>query len=182
MNKATLFVTFAAGAVLGFAVSYKFAKDKFEQIAHEEIESVKKAFKKARADLEKEKEPSDEENEEPVESDEDFDKYVKEVKQYETTTTRSKPHVISPEEFGEDENYEIVNLTYYSDGIVADDDGNKLYDIENTIGRKALESFGNYEDDAVHVVNDELQIYYEILLDPEKYSTLYPANRYYKGD
>lgn len=46
MNKAAGFVIFAAGAAIGSAVTWYYAKKKYEQIAQEEIDSVKEVFAK----------------------------------------------------------------------------------------------------------------------------------------
>lgn len=46
MNKVFGFVIFAAGAAVGSAVTWYYAKKKYEQIAQEEIDSVKEVFAK----------------------------------------------------------------------------------------------------------------------------------------
>lgn len=79
------------------------------------------------------------------------------------------PYVIPPEDFGDEEEYERITLTYYSDNILADDNDQRIVDIENIVGYDALESFGEYEDDAVHVINDRLRSYFEILRDERTY-------------
>lgn len=77
--------------------------------------------------------------------------------------TPSNPIVISPDEFGEDETYDKVSLYYYTDGIVADDNDEVVEDVDALIGYSSLETFGEYEDDAVHVKNEGVKTYYEIL-------------------
>lgn len=79
------------------------------------------------------------------------------------------PYVIPPEDFGDEEEYERITLTYYSDNVLADDNDQRIVDIENIVGYDALESFGEYEDDAVHVINDRLRSYFEILKDERTY-------------
>lgn len=81
-----------------------------------------------------------------------------------------KPYIISPEEFGENDDYELICMTYYNDKVLADDDDNVVNDIEDTVGIEALSHFGEYEDDSVFVRNDILRCDYEILLDPREYS------------
>ena len=82
------------------------------------------------------------------------------------------PYVISPDEFSENEDYETESLTYYSDGILADDRDN-IIDIDMVVGRESLNHFGEYEDDSVFVRNEELKTDYEILLDTRRYSDIY---------
>ena len=57
---------------------------------------------------------------------------------------------------------------------LADDDNNIIEDVDNIIGLDSLNHFGEYEADSVHVRNDKKKTDYEILLDEEKYSNLYP--------
>ena len=45
-NSFVKFVIFAAGAIIGSAVTWKYAKDKYEKIADEEIASVKEMYAK----------------------------------------------------------------------------------------------------------------------------------------
>ena len=81
-----------------------------------------------------------------------------------------KPYVISPEEFGEFEDYERISLSYYADQILADEDDEKVEDVDNVVGLESLAHFGEYEDDSVFVRNDRLKCDYEILLDQRTYS------------
>ena len=81
-----------------------------------------------------------------------------------------KPYVISPDEFGEFEDYERISLSYYTDQILADEDDEKVEDVDNVVGLESLAHFGEYEDDSVFVRNDRLKCDYEILLDQRTYS------------
>lgn len=76
-----------------------------------------------------------------------------------------KPYVIPPEEYGEIYEYDTRNLTYYDNGVLTDEDDNVIDDVENLIGEDALNHFGDYEEDSVHVRNDRLKVDYEILRD-----------------
>lgn len=73
----------------------------------------------------------------------------------------TKPYVISPDEFGEFGGM-TASLTLYADGILADEDDEIITDPENVIG-DALDHFGEYEDDAVHVRDEAIECDYEIL-------------------
>ena len=87
----------------------------------------------------------------------------------------SKPYVISPDEFGANEKYECLTLTYYADGVLTDDADDIIYNVEAVIGTEALNSFGVYEndDDSVYVRNEARKCDYEILRDPREYSDIY---------
>ena len=70
------------------------------------------------------------------------------------------------------DDYETFSLSYYSDGVVADDNDDLVDDVDEVIGLESLKHFGEYEDDSVFVRNDRLKCDYEILLDQRRYSDL----------
>ena len=79
------------------------------------------------------------------------------------------PYVITPEEFCENEDYEVVCLTHYADGYLVDDNGDVIEDVEELLG-DAISEMGKYEDDVIHVCDDDRKCYYEILADMQKFS------------
>ena len=85
-----------------------------------------------------------------------------------------KPYVISPEEYGERDDYDLYSYTYYADKVLADEYNEPIEDVDSIIGLESLKHFGEYGDDSVYVRNDELKADYEILLDDEKYEVLFP--------
>lgn len=180
MNNKTI-LAFLIGAATGSVVTWKLLKTKYEQIAQEEIDSVKEVYsKKFESEDDEEPEPINEIDEKP-----DLSIYTKKLKdqgylqefdedeEEGDSEDMEKPYVISPDELG-DLDYQIVSLTYYADKILADDDNNVIEDVDNIIGLDSLNHFGEYEADSVHVRNDKKKTDYEILLDEEKYSNLYP--------
>lgn len=76
--------------------------------------------------------------------------------------------IIEPDAAGEE--YEVVYLTYYADGTLADDMNDILREPEDTIGPDALKHFGEYIDDVVYVRNTHLKADYEITRDPRTYA------------
>lgn len=82
---------------------------------------------------------------------------------------KSIPVVISPDEFESEKDYITIYLTYYADGVLADEMDNPVK-IDSTIGKDALKHFGEYEDDLLHVRSDKGKIYYEVAKDNRKYS------------
>lgn len=180
------FIVFAAGAALGSLATWKFVKAKYERIANEEIASVKEVF--GRRVSASDEEDIDEEyfvKEEEPETTEHVD-----MKEYAEILSKNayvnyanrgipddaekkaiemeRPYVITPEDFGEFEEYETVTLTYYADGVLAED-YDVVEDIDATVGKEALNSFGEYEDDRVCVRNDRLRVDYEILADVQRF-------------
>lgn len=168
-NLKTLFI-FALGAAVGSAVTWKLTKTKYERIAQEEIDSVKEHFTvpgSSRAVVESvpEEKPED-----------DMERYTDIMTKlgYEPKKEEEpvviKPYIISPEEFGEDSDYETISLTYYADGVLTDEMNELVEDIDNVVGKDSLTHFGDYEEDSVFVRNERLKHDYEILLDLRKYS------------
>ena len=79
------------------------------------------------------------------------------------------PYVISPLDFGELDDYSQIELTYYLDGILEDDEYHIITDAEELIGPDALNTFGEYEEDSVYVRNERLCTDFLILKDYRTY-------------
>lgn len=181
---------FTAGVILGSAVTWKLTKTKYEQLAQEEIDSVKKMVARKTEEKaeelieEKEREAEKKGMDKVIEAASELRQkehtdyaacYASEHKTAEDTEeggedTMDKPYVIPPEEFGDIEEYDKVELTFYSDKILADDMNELVENVEETIGFESLNHFGEYEDDSVFVRNDKTKCDYEILLDERTYS------------
>lgn len=189
-NKITGFMMFIFGAAVGSVVTWQYTKKKYEQIAQEEIDSVKETFSKLKEVKNKDNE-SDENNNvrtivERAKDKPSIVEYAAKLRKqgyinYSNTDSlfeeevdenmiNDKPYVISPDEFGEFDDYDTISLTYYADQVLVDEDDELVEDIEETVGFESLNAFGEYEDDSVFVRNDRLKCDYEILLDQRKYS------------
>ena len=79
------------------------------------------------------------------------------------------PYVISPDEFDELDGYTAISLTYFADGVLSDENGVIIDDVEEIVG-DGLNHFGEYDEDAVYVRNDAKRCDYEILKDERKYA------------
>ena len=174
LNNIKTIFAFSLGAAIGSIITWKLIKTKYEQIAQEEIDSVKEVFSKKHKELEEEKIKNP-----------NYDRYAAVLKRENYSSNNeqkggsepmenSKPCIITPEEFGEDGDYEIISLNYYEDEVLTDDVDDVIYDWENTVGEDFPDHFGEYEDDSVFVRNDRLKCYYEILKDCRNYSDLHP--------
>ena len=82
-----------------------------------------------------------------------------------------EPYVISPDEFGDTQYYENKSWTYYSDNIITDEVGQIVDDPELYLG-DALTHFGEFEDDAVHVRNENLECDYEVIKIEESFAEI----------
>ena len=191
------FIIFAAGAAIGSVITLNFVKAKYEQIANEEITSVKETYAKKLEEIrdheiedelgeDDEDDFYEEDKDEEEFSEGDMENYYDAVREYEHNDYDNsaqnelevdKPYVISPEEFGEFDNYEQISLTYYDDGYLADDMDDLVEDVEDIIGWELLNHIGEYEEDAIHIRNDSLKTDYEILRVMDRYSDISRDNQ-----
>ena len=188
MRNATGLLIFAAGAALGSVTTWYLVKEKYAQIAQEEIDSVKEVFSARGRNERAEKVVEKIENEHTAKdmsvreyaaklSEERYSTDYTDIQPAEEETVE-KPYVISPDEFSEIDDYTTISLTFYADHILADDDDELIEDVEATVGFESLNHFGEYEDDSVFVRNDRLKCDYEILLDQRKYSDVIKKKPY----
>ena len=81
-----------------------------------------------------------------------------------------------PEEFGTLEDYDTINLTLYSDGTLADDQGDAMdqAEIARSVGADFMSHFGEYEDneDVIYIRNDEYCCDFEICKDLRTYAEI----------
>ena len=77
------------------------------------------------------------------------------------------PYVISIDDFGQEEGYDTITLTAYSDGTIANYADDELEDPESTIGEDVLSKFG--DEDVVYIRNDRLKADFEVVRDNRTY-------------
>lgn len=182
---------FTLGSAVGAAISWRIAKNYYEKITQEEIESIREVYldrpeRYTHDELRDVVEDilEDEAEREAIEKlDENLQEYENIIEDegytsvedfendVEVDTMDGKPYVISPDVFG-DRDYRMVEITYYADKVMVDDDGDILTDeqIEDRIGCFNLNTFGKFEDDRIFVRNDRYETDYEILLDTRIYT------------
>lgn len=172
---------FAIGAVAGSFATWEIVKRKYELVENGEItvypaeEKAEDTCDEAVVDDDKEPEFSEEDKNKAEEMIKDL-KYrqysngkKKRKKSDPEDDDESVPYVISPDDVGET-GYVTVNLTLYSDGILAyDDNDNVIENVELLIGNYALDRIGEYEPDIIHVRNDEQHADYEICQVNDRY-------------
>ena len=189
-------LAFVLGAASGSLVTWKLIEKKYADIADEEIQSVKEMYSRKMAEKNRDLKKTDvsavvTELVDAVKVDKkdyatnssltaaytspneraDYNAYSAAPKQGEKSADipEDRPYVIPPEDFGEFDEYETIELTYYADGILCEDDTDIVDDPEKIVGFESLGHFGEYDDDAVYVRNDRLKCDYEILRDPRRY-------------
>lgn len=165
---------FTLGAAVGSVVTWRALKNKYEQIVQEEIDSFKaKMSEKREAKL---GEPTDEE---PV-SDPLREKYEALTSIYSTekggsVSVKNNSHItiLHPDEFAEDKNYEPESLIYWADGVLSDDQGNIIEDVDDLVGADFADHFGEYEEYSVYIRNDKYNCEYEITQDLREYGDVF---------
>lgn len=186
------FAMFLAGATVGATGAWFYCKRYYEQIAQEEIDSVKAAFAERKPDALKNAknfEDSTDDNKQKAnmaklkpdlvdyaaklqaEGYTNYSAHSEKNNNEEAETVVVKPHVISPDEYG-DCDYTTISLTYYSDGVLADDEDEIVENVEDTVGADFAEHFGDYEMDSVHIRNDRRKCDYEICKDNRSYTAV----------
>lgn len=188
-NTLSKFLIFAAGAVVGSAVTWKYIMSKYEVVEENYETEIEEAVEEVEPVVEEnteEPEPIAKPKDKP-----DIFEYARKLQDMEYTnysnvendkegaTTNvikhkeiKEPYVISPAEFGSLDDYDTISLNYYADGVLADDMDEVIDDVDGTVGYDALTRFGEYEDDSVFVRNEDLKVDYEILLDLRMYSDI----------
>lgn len=194
-NELKYALIFSLGAVVGGLATWKIAKKKYEQIAREEIESVKKVYSAPKITVE---EVTPEEPDESIKEfmntalnrKPDLVAYAEEVRRngYAThsdvthddnihvtnkeVTDVRKPYVIAPEDFGEEDGYRTLSFTYYADEVLTNEANEIVDDVDDIVGMESLTHFGDYEPDSVFVRNEALKCDIEILLDERNYTDI----------
>lgn len=185
MNKDLLIkgMIFLAGGAIGSVVTWKLVKTKYEQTIedkNEEIEFLRDRYSGCKAGMGGQRiiEGLDEGIKHPDEMtvQKIRDKvqelgYINEqiMKEKEEETIVAKPYVIAPEEFWE-QDCPVITLTYYEEDEVLTDERDKIIDnADELVGEDFADHFGEYEEDAVHIRNEEMGVVYEILRDIGSY-------------
>ena len=191
---------FVTGAAIGSIVTWKLIEKKYKDLADEEIESVIETFKNRKPRITKDnvketvekvinkcKEPKEIvedivtaerysiENEEEIDDD-DESNYTVNVDNDDEVIT---PYVITPEEFGEYNEYGTKTLTYYADNVLTDEIDNPITSEEmiTMIGPDALDHFGEYEYDSVYIRDEMNEMDYEILKSEKTFSEIQERGR-----
>lgn len=190
---------FGAGVIAGAFVAARAVKEKYQQEAEEEIAEMREYYReltknaktpdedKMLEEDEKRKEEKEEPKDDfkPIEELEEAKEIIKDrgyinythyndtdIKENrkEEQVDENEIYIIDPEEYGgENGEYDTATLTYFKDGVLADEvDEIVAYNIIG--GEENLQPFKDYPDcNAVYVRDDNIMVDYEILRDPYQY-------------
>lgn len=180
MNKSLIGVlAFTAGAAIGSLATWYYFKTNYELVSDESLESddIKK-------DAENNTKPDETENKkeelqickEIIEKMDysGYSKKTEEVQEEMGDVNVNKPYLISFDKFGQMEDWNEVQITYYADDFLVDEDDEVITEAEDLIGYECLKAFDcDDKPDAVYVRNESLETDYEIVYDANKYEDIY---------
>lgn len=194
------FIAFVLGAATGAGIAWVIAKNNYEQQYQEDKKSIEEYYKSKYTPTVEAKNPR---NETPVEPNNDRDigeknfiqsfsniidrngyrTYGRETRGESSNvcSTKEEPYVISPEEYGEINDYELLSWTCYANGVLTDDMDQPVVDPEQFVGSDVLSKFGQYSEDVVHIRNDERRCDYEIVRSLSTYEEML-ADEPYKAE
>lgn len=188
-----IFISLAVGA-LASATTWLILRRKYQEISEKEINEMRDFYKhkyESSSDGNGDKEEKSTNDEDSTnakverhsgrypwgyEKDQDIISYSSTIHNngYEKQNENA-PYKISADIFGTD-GYEPVSLTFYEDGVLADELNEAIYDVENTVGP----NFKSWFDDAdsenpycIWVRNPSRKCDYEITIDYRNFSDLY---------
>lgn len=181
---------FSIGAALGAFATWQYLKPKYERMVQDEVNEFKKDWSEREG--EKAEDPNEDDESRIMDIEEleqkrnelrkmakqyddilDENKYTKVLEKGGSNMKDDEPYVISPLKFAEeDEDYDVVSLTYHADGFLVDDMGVLIDDVESIVGTEFPEHFGEYTEDpdTVYVRNERLMTDYEIQRDLDNYA------------
>lgn len=163
-------ILFAVGVLVGSAATCTYFKNKYETIAKEEIESTEEVFQRKMEKVERVTNETVEKRAYEIVASR-YDQHTKN-EQEEEVPVESRPYVIRPDEFGEND-YETQSLIYYDDHVLTYENDDVVEDVDGLVGKESLCRFGEYENDTVYVRNDKMKTDFEILADSQRYEDLY---------
>lgn len=200
MNKKLLnILVFTVGAAVGSAVTWKLVKNKYEQIANEEIASVKEEYAdllgrmKTKLQEDRNCENSTDagnniytddydqaeydelasiyrsSDEDKEDDEEDSEEGGKWDLDEDEVPYMNAPYVITPDDFSSSPPGYNAQPLNYFADGVLADDWGVVLDLDETIGEDSVEHFGEYVDDVVYVRDERLEIDYEVTRDPRTY-------------
>lgn len=177
-------ITFMAGVAIGVLTTYKIAETKYQNIADEEIKSVIETFTGRKpsnkvssndgghdVDMSKNDILDYKNNvdrfgystisKQTSKNNEEVEDKMSAVKEY-----TDKIYIISPDDYNTLDGFDAETFYYSADNYLLNSDCEVVPDDEINIlmGHDPYGHFGEYEDDSVHIRNEDRMCDYEILL------------------
>lgn len=166
---------FVVGGAVGSLATWQILKKHYEKNALEEVQQIRDFYYNLYQEKSEESDEIKDNAEVTDERESDYAEliqangYIENITKEDEKVTTKEPYVISPDEYGENEEYETLSFTYYADGVLTDDMDDPIDDVDDIVGEDSLNHFGEYEDDTVFVRNERLKCDYEICRDTAVY-------------
>lgn len=189
MNRGINVIIFAVGTAIGAFTIWQILKKKYDKRLQEETQQVWAEIHTASSNNKTEETVNDEFFTDRTEKP-DLAEYAERIRREQYNETAAKnvperdtehPYIIYPDEYGCIEEYDTLPLTYYEDGVLADDDDNIVYEVDELVGRESLDHIGEFEENVIHVRNDKKRCDYEITTSLRTYSEVI-GDKPYKAD
>lgn len=186
MSRAYIYaaVGFIAGVVSGAAVAGYYFKKKYEERLDAEVRSVKESFGRVYSGK-KDSDHSDDESNSITEDDsiikrnvdtsktdytkcfdnpsvEPIDVKIDDGTQKEKLEPGEYPYVLDDYEYMQDDESTKIELLYFSDGLITDENWDPVEDLSRIIDPKDLEEFVNSDEDSIYTRSDARQCIYII--------------------
>lgn len=187
MNNAFHILTFSLGAAVGSVVTWRMLKRKYEQLTEANIAEIRAFYSKKSKNVDPDPETKSDSGAPTIReyaqelSRNGYRNYSGTPEVEEEDPEDGEVFVISPEEFGENDEYETKGLTYYADGVLADDMDDVVEDVEDLIGKGSLNRIGEYADDAVYVRNVRMRCDYEVIASLKNYTDVFKSSPHRAG-
>lgn len=197
MSKMNL-AMFLSGVTVGVAGAWLYLKKRYERLAQEEIDSVKAVFSERKTNLTENRTDEEQENQHMADIAKlkpdlvdyaaklqtmgytNYNEHSKKTKGKEKPPVNDdKPYAISPDEYGDRDDYTQISLVYYTgDEVLADEEDETVDNVDDIVGADFANHFGEYEDDSVCIRNDRMKCDYEILKDYRSFADVCDSSRY----
>lgn len=166
-SKTTNFLAFTFGLTVGMVGTYFAIKRKYESMIQEEIDSVKAFYDLNHHEfvemLNDSEEPEEKSEVKTTSNTEDNVSDKIDIKDVE------RPYIINEYEFNEIYGYECFTLTLYSNGVLADEEFEKIDDIDEIVGKDNFKKLQDGNEDCIYVRNDSKYSDYEIIKSQNTY-------------
>lgn len=166
MNKGLIFV---AGVGLGALATFFIIKSKYENMYQEDVESLRElqnekmdnAIKTAKIETKNS----------PAELAQYNEILKRNYASAPVEPAKKDIYIIDPDEYGLKAGYATEELNYYAgDDTLVDEHDERIEDASSMIGIEALEHFGDYEEDIIHIRNEKLNVDFEITRFDQSYA------------
>lgn len=176
----TALLALVAGFCGGYFTAYVLLNKKYMQRTEEAVASVKARYEEKKEPTETSEAPQVDKKEEKLK---DFKDVIEDLQYIPRTnpgpSEARNPYwkrrngtpetedgfisIIPEEEYGLDLDYDQISMHYYTDNVLADDMDNDEVNVEDTVGRYALDHIDDPEyDGIIYVKNDYRKAYYEV--------------------